>query len=96
MKEGYLRRSSAYDSERDSKTAHPLFWCHGIEAATAAKGIGGPLGGPLRPLGLDGFFESPTIVTFPIESNHVSMRAVSLRAERVGDREMGIGSGREG
>ena len=96
MEEGYLGRSSAYDSERGSTTAHPLFRCHGIEAATTVKGIGGPLGGPLRPLGLDGFFESPTIVTFSTENNHVSMRAMLLRAERVGDRETGIGSGREG
>lgn len=96
MEEGYLGRSSAYDSKRDSKSAHPLYRCHSIEAATTAKGVGGPLGRPLRSLGLDGFFESPTIVTFSTENKHVSMRAMSLRAQQVGDREMGIGDGREG
>lgn len=64
---------------------HPLFRCHGIEAATAAERIAGPFSGPLRLLGLDGFFESSAIVTFPTEQAHVSMRTMRMCMEQVGD-----------
>jgi hypothetical protein len=90
------RASVSIWQRRGCKITHPLFRRHGIEVATAAEGIAGPFGGPLRLLGLDGFFESPTIVAFPTEHDRVSMRAISLRVVLFGDWEMGIESGRKG
>ena len=54
-------------------TTYSLYCRHGIEVAAATEGIASPFGGPLRFLGLDGFLESATVVTLPVEHTCVSL-----------------------
>lgn len=51
---------------------YTLFSRHAVEVATAAEGVTGPLGGPLRLLSLDGLFERAAIVTFSVKRTNVS------------------------
>jgi hypothetical protein len=51
-------------------TTYSLYCRHCVEVATAAEGIASPFGGPL---GLDGFLESATVMTLPVEHTRVSL-----------------------